>query len=620
VSEIRLPRRAVLGAVLSVALMGAGLSAFAASATAGCSFTDPAGDSSLGLPGSGDDDLDMTAVGYSTQSGALTGAIKVVKLTDYGPENYPGDDFELSFTVNKKVFLLGAYRDFNPTGDPDVSPYVYVDGDSKDGVKSLQAVYDLKASTFSISIGGADLEKLAGTPAKSAVLTALSAKTYANFNGPERAADTAAPKDTKTTYAFGAKGCNGAPAAAPAKPAPSASPSASPKPSASPSAAPAATSTATVGDPLPGCATFADPKGDAVVSPLSGGPGMEEPDLDLTGLVLQSTPEAVRAFLRVDQLSTRPESFPGHSFSANFTVNKKAVQMVGTAYDPEDLGQIQDGAAAATEGTPAQRAPKTRLLVDGTYTPSSITAVFDIKKSMVTLSVPRAELAKAVGGFADGTVLTLVYGRDTAATPAVGLYVDSTAKDNATGATAKDAWTVGDNRCFAAPVSPLSSVGAVRAQYADTAAVAARLLDAAGKPVAGQRVTFTLGRATAVATTGKNGVAKASLLVQETAGRRSLVLRTGDLTTTVPFTVLVEKVALRATATAGAITATLADDDGQAVALQTVTFTSGGRTVTARTDANGVAEATGFARGAVVRVSYRGVPGRYSAATTSTEA
>jgi hypothetical protein len=123
-----------------------------------------------------------------------------------------------------------------------------------------------------------------------------------------------------------------------------------------------------------------------------------------------------------------------------------------------------------------------------------------------------------------------------------------------------------------------------------------------------------------VATTGRNGIAKAALLVREKAGRRSLVLRSGELTTTVPFTVLVEKVALRATATAGAITATLADDDGQAVALQTVTFTSGGRTVTARTDANGVAEATGFARGAVVKVTYRGVPGRYSAASTSTEA
>jgi hypothetical protein len=265
-----LPRRAVLASVLSVSLIGGGLAvAYAADATAGCSFTDPAGDSTLGAPMSGDDDLDITAVGLSSDSSALTAAIKVVALTAFGPANYPGDAFEYAFTLNKKAFLLGAKRDLNP--DPTssdavtVTPYVKVDGTAGTAA-SLKPVFDVKASTFSISISTADLAKLAGAPVDGAVLSALGATSYANFTATERSADTAAPKAATTTYVAGSSACSAAAAPAP-------SGSATPAPSGSPSSA-TATATITISapsriqtsDPEPVTATLKDGSG----KPMSG--------------------------------------------------------------------------------------------------------------------------------------------------------------------------------------------------------------------------------------------------------------------------------------------------------------------------------------------------------------
>jgi hypothetical protein len=257
-----LPRRALLGAVLSLSLIGAGVAAFAADVTAGCSFTDPTGDSAVGgAPGTGDPDLDITAAGISSDATAVTGVIKV-DVMDAGTANYPGDQFEFGFTVNKKAILIGAYRNFttNPV------TYAKVDGTTTTAT-SLKAVYDLKASTFSISISMAELEKLAGAPLAGASLTALKATSYADFVQRDVSADTAAPKDATTAYALGSSGCSAAPApASSGSPAPSGSPS--PKPSSSPSSD-TATATITISaparihtsDPEPVLVTFKDGNG-----------------------------------------------------------------------------------------------------------------------------------------------------------------------------------------------------------------------------------------------------------------------------------------------------------------------------------------------------------------------
>lgn len=202
--------------------------------------------------------------------------------------------------------------------------------------------------------------------------------------------------------------------------------------------------------PVAGCSTLADPKGDAVVSPLVGGPGYAESELDLTGLVLGTDETTLRAVLRVDALGTSPDTAPGDAFFVYFTYNKHAFVLTNVRFDPDSIGTPLDVAATATAGTPAQRSPRLKMTVDGTYVPSGIKVAYDLKASTVTFDVPRADVAKAGGGpFADGEPLTGVYGRDLWATPTGGgLYVDSTASDNATATGPKDVWTVGDNACF----------------------------------------------------------------------------------------------------------------------------------------------------------------------------
>jgi hypothetical protein len=632
VTTSRLPRRAVVGVVLATSLIGTGAFAFAAGEGGGLGLptkdcntvTDPKGDGNVGsqegLPGSfpNDPDLDITGLVFGSNDKAMTAFLRIDKLdtrSAYGD----GHAFSASFTANGKAvqfttfrFAAGQVNDgMESLPDPLTirSSYVNIGGNSSD--VPFTATYDTTNSMVILSADRAGLEKAIGGPIGTvSKILAESATDVADLGEP---ADEVDGKDT--TWAADSNACFSGAAVAPA-PVQSAAPSASPSPSPAPAPA-AGGAPAAPGQPAAGCNTFSDPKGDAVISPTVGGPGMPEPDLDLTGLVLQSTPDSMRAFLRVDKLASRPQAFPGHAFYTYFTVGKKAVSMVGTAYDPAQLGQAQDGLASGSGN--AVTSPQTRLVVDGTVVPSKITSTFDLKTSIVTIAVPRADLDKAVGGFADGTVLTSVYGRDSATTPAGGLFVDSTAKDNAKGATAQDAWMVGDNACFAAAApaaSPLTNVGAVKAQYGDTAAVAAKLVDAAGAPVAGKTVTFTLGSSKAVGTTGTDGVAKASLVVNEKAGSKTLVLTSGDVTTSVPFTSLVEKTALKAVNSKGNVTATLTDDDKTPVAGQSITFTLGSKKATAKTDARGVAKVSGFPAGNV-KATYAGAPGMYSASSAT---
>jgi hypothetical protein len=51
-----------------------------------------------------------------------------------------------------------------------------------------------------------------------------------------------------------------------------------------------------------------------------------------------------------------------------------------------------------------------------------------------------------------------------------------------------------------------------------------------------------------------------------------------------------------------------------------VTFTSGGKKVTAKTDGKGVAKAAGFAPGSAVTATYAGVSGQYAGSKASAKA
>lgn len=634
-----LSRRALVGVWLAAGLVAAGVAAFAADATVGCSFTDPAGDSAVdGVPGTGDDDLDITTVGVSGVDGVLTAAVKVVALTSFGPANYPGDDFEFAFTLNKKAFQIGAYRDLSPTGDPIVTPYVYVDG-SAASAASLKPVYHLPDNTFSISISYADLGKLAGVPVPGATLSALGQTSYANFNGPERAADKAAPNAT-TTYTVGTDGCGGAAAAPSSAPSAAGSPSAtaSPPGSASPSASPSGSASATpssapsastsgsatasaspnpggVDAPAAGCSTFTDPKGDssAAIGPLGFG---NDPDLDILSVTFKTTPEALSAYIKVDKLASKPsgQQFSGHKFDVGFTHNGKALVLAATATGT-GTGTV-DGTANA------DLKPK---------------AVFDLPSSQVIISIDRPGVEKAAGApLPNGAVITKTSARSTALIATGG----QTVADTATGTTPdKQAYMIGDNSCFPAASGGSATGGAPRLRFSapsrvqssDVESVTATLTSSSGEPLAGKRVTAQVGSGPVVAgTTSSSGQVRLPVRVTDRAGSRVLSVRyagepggEGGAQVRATITVVpeVSKIASSSSGTGATRTfsITLTDDDAtrHPYVGATVTFGYSGQTVKVSTNRYGKASVQAKP-GARIDVRYAGRAGYVSPATART--
>jgi hypothetical protein len=257
------------------------------------------------------------------------------------------------------------------------------------------------------------------------------------------------------------------------------------------------------------------------------------------------------------------------------------------------------------------------------FVTSGLKYTFDVKTSTVSMSLPLADIEKYGKAPAAGATLTAVYASAAADSTTLSLPYD-TVPDGGSATASKLTYAVGDNACFGAAAaaspagSPLTNAGVTKAQYGDPAAVAAKLVDASGAPVSGKDVTFALPSSTVTATTGADGVAKAALPIKDKAGKLSLVLTSGDAKATVDFTVLVEKTALKASASKDAVTATLTDDDKQPVSGQVVSFTSGSKKVTAKTNAKGVATAKGLKGN--VRVTYAGAAGMYTAASTATKA
>ena len=311
----------------------------------------------------------------------------------------------------------------------------------------------------------------------------------------------------------------------------------------------------------------------------------------------------ISTYLKVAKLADKPsgQQFSGHRFESQFSVGDKVVVLRGTT----------TGAGSAT--------------VAGTAVPDvKVAAVLDKQASQVVLSVDRASLAAAVGARLEaGSVLTGTITRALSATAAGAPSV----ADTATGATpAASTYRIGDNTCFAPPAAKLTKMGASSAQFGDSVAVAVRLVNAKGTALAGKRVTVNLGSATSTVTTGRDGTARASVPVRMKAGRATLTAAfAGDATAgavlaATPFTITVERTALRASGENGVVTAALTDDDRRPVAGQVVTFTAGSRKQTARTDGRGTAKATGFEPGSLVNVSYAGVNGQYAPSKTTTEA
>jgi hypothetical protein len=646
VTSSHLPRRAIVGTVLATALMGGGLvAAFAGDEagglglpTAGCNtVADAKGDGSTGsqegLPGGApnDPDLDITGVVFGSSPTAITSVIRVDKLGS-APSPGVGHYWIVDFSAAGKAVEFASNRLMEPLQtvySQALLPDVVRIGGSTDKTIKLTATYDTKNSLIILSADRPALEKVLGAPLAGTSLTKLHIESgfhvvtgYETADVAEGKADEPFTVDSNTCF-----GAGSAPAAVPSA-APSASPSAEPTPA--PSAAPpAAGGPSAGGAPVANCFTTKDPAGDAWY-PASVVPN--DPDLDLLGVTLGTNNDALVAYFKVAKLANGPATLDGHRFTLNFTFNKHAFAAAGSAFKDAQAAQIRDGAAStgrfghltqlSMDGSsipPSSPEGAQTVATGSAYVASGLKYTFDTKTSTVSLSLPLADIAKY--GKAPTTAATLTGVYVTAATD-TGLLSSSwdIAPDGASAsAPGKVTYSIGDNACFAPPVPPLSSVGALKAQYGDTAAVAAKLVDAAGAAVAGKTVTFTLGASKATGVTGADGVAKGALIVQAKAGKRSLVISSDDTNVSVDFTVSVEKTVLKAVGGKGAVTATLADDDRKPVAGQVITFASGSKKVTAKTDAKGIAKGSGLPSGNI-KVSYAGATGMYTAASTTTKA
>ncbi|MDP3713462.1 MAG: hypothetical protein Q8R60_13385 [Mycobacteriales bacterium] len=624
---------AMTGAATLVATVGLTAWIGTASADACPAWTDPKGDSTTGqagIPLTEDAQMDITAAAVGTVGDSFVIRITTDGLGDSSSD--AGDEFGLEFTLAGQEMLAYADR-IKPLGvELDVTAAILnFTSDTPNGAAT--ATYDVKSKTVTITGKLTELAKSVGKPVAGQSATGLNAYTSNQVDGLPVTRYDDAPTKLTTTIGTACEMAGGAPAPAPsgsatgtpsasatptasASPSGSASPTATASPSGSASPTPSgAPPAAAAGLPRAGCFTFADAKGDApsVVSEAN------DPDLDLLGLTLQSTPETTKAFLKVDKLGKRPAEAPGHTFSTLFTAGKKLVQIVGTAYDPAQITAVHEGLASVTAPLPVKLNPPTRLSVDGTAVTSTLKVTYDATNSTVIMAIPTAELTKATAGeFDAGKTLTAVLGRASAQYLAASFTVDTTAKDNAAAATPAETWTVGDNACFTSPTT-LTNLGATKAQFGDVAKLAVKLADSAGKPVAGQKVTLALPGTTATVTTGTDGVARVAMTVRATAGATTMTAAFAGAgafdksALSVPFTVAVEKTVLSAKGAKGAVTATLLDDDKKAVAGQTVTFAQGSVKKTAKTDAKGVAKVSGLKPGQAVKVTYAGLAGKYAA-------
>jgi hypothetical protein len=635
VTTSHLPRRAIIGAVLATALIGGGLvAAFADDAPAGgpCpTWTDPKGDATTGEEPTGtatDDQMDVVGVSLTNDGANVVAAIKVTKLGDSASDF--GDEYHVNFTLGGKAMQAYTDRGAGTTFPvPASSPVGFDSGffnitDNKSGL--AKSMYDVKTSTVTITGTVAELSKALGSDSSGKTASALVAESQDYLSNPVQSTGflyDEAP--TKLTFTVGVD-CGGA--AAPVG-APVTQPSAEPTPS--PSAAPPAGGAPAGGAPLADCFSAKDPKGDAK---YASSQTPNDPDMDILGLTLGTTADALVGYFKVDKLAAGPASLDGHRFAVNFTFNKHNFTASGSAFKDAQAGQVRDGLAnsgrvghvtqLAVDGgptVPTDAAGAQAAVAGPGFVESKLKYTFDVKTSTVMMSLPLADIEKYGKAPTAGATLTAVYASGAADSTVLSFPFD-TVPDGGSATASKLQYAIGDNACFgaAAPaVSPLTNVGVVKAQYGDAAAVAAKLVDAAGAAVAGKTVTFALGASTATGVTGADGVAKASLTVKDKAGKRSLAISSDDIKTAVAFTVLVEKTALKAAGNKGAVTATLTDDDKKPVVGQVITFTSGSKKVTAKTDAKGVAKASGLPSG-TVKVSYAGASGTYAAASTSTKA
>lgn len=592
-----------LGAVTASAAVAAALVFAGSASAASCpTWTDPSGDASLDLPMTEDPGLDIVRTTISSTGANVVVQVKVAELSD--DYSGPGDEIGVEMTVNGKELLVYTDRDEGLVAGAGV--YNITDETSGDAT----AKYDVATDTVTITATQAQFDAALGSAGKGKPATAVSG--YASWQvltSPNPTFDTA-PAPAGTAIVIGTEcAASGTPApTGPAIP----SPTTSPSPSTGPATYPKA-----------GCNTVSDGTGDSGIAPVAGGPAvLGDADLDLTGLVLGTTPTEFVAFLRVADLKALPPHGNGHRFEVSFTHNAKVINIFAQQLD--GIVTAENDALSSTGVVKPNPPVNTGGRVAGAYDAKlKVTSTFDVTNNVVILRLTRASLDEVAGKPApDGTTVTLVSGASWIVLP-----TSSHRTDQAIAATpAAQVYTFGDSPCFEAPAAKLANTGRTSVQYTDAAAVAARLTDSAGQPLAGKTVTFAVGSRSVTARSGSDGVAKAALNPGVTAGAYSLVTSfagdatAGKVSLTTPFSVVAEKtrivLSVAKNGTRRTVTAKLLDDDGRAVAGQVVTwYVNGKKVTTSRTTSAGIATLTTAKPTQTVKVVFTAVTGKYLGST-----
>lgn len=362
--------------------------------------------------------------------------------------------------------------------------------------------------------------------------------------------------------------------------------------------------------PREGCVTYTDAKGDAG---YVGTPN--DPDLDITGVVLASPPGQLRAYVSVAKLDAT-QFAAGHQFLVSFTLDSKPIEFYAGESDAPEVRS-----AAET----ARVAPLTGVRYNGVAVAGAkVDVVYDAKTSTVVMTTDRAAIETAGKiSLADGVVLSAATARTLAD------YVYTTiGADTATGKDAESSkYTIGDNTCFAPPEGRLALTLPAAVVTGHSAVVSGTLTNAAGAAVGGKNVTLSLAGKTARVTSGADGTFSATFAVTSNAGSYPVTATwAGDdtlqaATATAPLTVKIQPTSTTLTSavsgTAVVVKATLLNDLRKPVAGQTVTWLVDGRAAgSSRTDAAGRATLR-TAKGKTVKATFAGVSGRYAGSTAS---
>lgn len=598
------PSRRLLASVATASLLLGGL-AFANSASADAcpTYTDPADDAgwpatqasplaaTMPLPTDSDDDLDILAVSHSVDDGVFSTVLKIKGLRDTGPNYAFLDRFNNNFTVAGKVVQLRADRDFFNEDAPAGVGSLRVGGTLS--TESVAVVFNLTASTVTLKITVAALEKAVATSLAGKPFSAMSTASTAPLVPANPAAQPGLGVDTATapataSYVFGAS-CSGGGTPTPGPTGePTGEPTAEPTPEGPPPL---------FAHPRAGCFLYKDDSGDAY--PTSGPVESPEtdPDLDLTQVSVKTTDDALVVYSKITALGDSPETpiFDGHKFSTSFVINAKTITATAEAA----------GAATTTPAT------------------AKATAAFDKTKSFVIFTFPAADLAVAAGiPLAAGTPVTNLTWASAAVSDAAGDF-DA---DTAAGVTpAEKSYSVGDNTCFQPPSGIVTLDTTGRGVFGDTTDVGVLLTDADENAITDAKIRLQLtGMPEMTLLTDEEGIAEFSFPVTVTAGNKTMTARflgspeVGAAAAGAPFTVAPETTVLKAVGGKGSVTATLTDNDKKPVVGQAVAFKVGSKVTKVTTNAKGVAVLSRQAAGTSVSVSFAAVTGKYAAAKAVT--